>query len=67
MLERIVADKDAVNADLRQRLDGAERRLDDALAAQRKAADELKGLQAAVDQQRTMGLPRRLRWALRGR
>ena len=33
----------------------------DALAAQRRAADELKGLQAAG---RTM---RRLRWALRGR
>jgi hypothetical protein len=38
---------DLTNADLRQRLDAAEHRLDDALAAQRKATDALKDLQAA--------------------
>jgi hypothetical protein len=41
------ADSRSDRADLRQRLDAAEHRLDDALAAQRKATDALKDLQAA--------------------
>jgi hypothetical protein len=57
-------DKDAVIADLRQRLDGADRRLDAALAAQQKATDEAAGLRAELGARGEWGLRRRLRWAL---
>jgi hypothetical protein len=64
MLRERLDDKDAVIADLHQRLDGADRRLDAALAAQQKATDEAAGLCAELDARQTWGLRRRLRWAL---
>ena len=65
LLRERIADKDIHIADLRSRLDAADRRLDAAMAAERKAADEASALRAAIDQRRAWGLLRRLYAALR--
>ena len=65
LLRERIADKDIHIADLRSRLDAADRRLDAAMAAERKAADEASALRAAIDQRRAWGLLRRLYVALR--
>jgi hypothetical protein len=49
-----------------RRADDAERRIADAIAAERIAAGEAAGLRAELDRRREWKLLRRLRWALHG-
>ena len=48
-----------------RRLEELEKRLADAVAAERSAANEAAGLRAELDERRGWGFMRRLRWAVR--